>query len=99
MRYKRNQVEEAISRLLDPKSLRSTQDLRTKVKRLLDTDRALPPSAEQHNAKFAFFGTRPTGERDRELVFSLRGFRAPERTAAHGARLGTESGSLCYAPC
>jgi hypothetical protein len=62
MAYKRNQVEEAISRLLDPKSLRSTQDLRTKVKRLLDTDRAVPPSAERHDAKFAFFGADPPGK-------------------------------------
>lgn len=62
MAYKRNQVEEAISHLLDPKSLRSTQDLRTKVKRLLDTDRALPPSAERHDAKFAFFGADPPGK-------------------------------------
>lgn len=63
MAYKRNQVEEAISDLLDPKSLRPTQDLRTKVKRLLDTDRALPgPSAERHDAKFAFFGADPPGK-------------------------------------
>ena len=39
--FKRNQVEEAISRVLEPPSPEPTSDLRTRLKRLLDTDRAL----------------------------------------------------------
>jgi hypothetical protein len=60
--YKRNQVEEAISRLLEPKSSQPTQELRTKLKRLLDTDRALPRSAEQNHVNFAFFSADPPGK-------------------------------------
>jgi hypothetical protein len=68
--YKRNQVEEAISHLLEPNSSQPTQDLRTKLKRLLDTDRALPLSAEQNNANFAFFSTDPPGK-GVEIWFSV----------------------------
>ena len=38
--YKRNQIEEAISAVLDPQSGKRTAELRTQLKRLLDTDRA-----------------------------------------------------------
>jgi hypothetical protein len=69
MRYKRNQVEEAISHLLDPNSSRPTQDLRTKLKRLLETDRALAPSLEQNGVDFAFFSADPPG-RGVEIWFS-----------------------------
>jgi hypothetical protein len=51
--YKRNQVEQAISHLVEPESLRPTQDLRTKLKRLLETDRALPPSEGRNDVKYA----------------------------------------------
>jgi hypothetical protein len=45
LEYKRNQVEEAISHLLEPKSPQPTQGLRTRIKRLLEADRAFQPSA------------------------------------------------------
>ena len=60
--YKRNQVEEAISDLLEPDLSQPTQDLRTKLKRLLDTDRTLRRSAEEGAGKFAFFSADPPGK-------------------------------------
>jgi hypothetical protein len=64
LEYKRNQVEEAISHLLEPQSQSSqpTQELRTKLKRLLDTDRVLPRAAGQNDANFAFFSDDPPGK-------------------------------------
>jgi hypothetical protein len=61
LEYKRNQVEEAISQLLEPQSSHPTQELRTKLKRLLDTDRALPRAAAQNDVNFAFFSGDPPG--------------------------------------
>jgi hypothetical protein len=61
LEYKRNQAEEAISHLLEPKSLQPTQELRTKLKRLLDTDRAPPRAAAQNDTNFAFFSGDPPG--------------------------------------
>jgi len=69
VRYKRNQVEEAISHLLEPKSSQPTPGLRTKLKRLLETDRALPNSEGANGAGFAFFGAKPPG-RGVEIWFS-----------------------------
>jgi hypothetical protein len=69
LEYKRNQVEEAISHLLEPKSLQPTQGLRTKVKRLLEADRALQASAGAHGGSFAFFSAEPPG-RGVEIWFS-----------------------------
>lgn len=40
MSFKRNQVEEAISRIMEPALRRPSSELRTKLKRLLDRDRA-----------------------------------------------------------
>jgi hypothetical protein len=67
--YKRNQVEEAISRLWEPKSLLPTPGLRSKLKRLLEADRALPPAAKVDETKFAFFSAEPPG-RGVEIWFS-----------------------------
>jgi hypothetical protein len=61
LEYKRNQVEEAISHLLEPNSSQPTQGLRTKLKRLLETDRALPNSGGANGARFAFFSAEPPG--------------------------------------
>jgi hypothetical protein len=60
--FKRNQVEEAISRLVDPGFVLSPQDVPTKLKRLLNTDRAVPLSEEKHEVKFAFFSGDPPGK-------------------------------------
>jgi hypothetical protein len=68
-RYKRNQVEEAIFRLLEPKSLLPTRGPRSKLKRLLEADRALPWAAKTNETKFAFFSEEPPG-RGVEIWFS-----------------------------
>jgi hypothetical protein len=70
LEYKRNQVEEAISRLLEPNSLKPTQGLQTKLKRLLEADRALQASAgAADGGAFAFFSAAPPG-RGVEIWFS-----------------------------
>jgi hypothetical protein len=69
LEYKRNQVEEAISHLLEPTSPQPTQGLRTKVKRLLEADRALHASAGANGGNFAFFSAEPPG-RGVEIWFS-----------------------------
>jgi hypothetical protein len=56
--YKRNQVELAISNWLEPKSRGPSRELKTRIKRLLETDRALgrsPRSNDPEKANFAFF--------------------------------------------
>jgi hypothetical protein len=63
-KYKRNQVEEAISRVLEPRSREPTAALRTRLKRLLETDRALglvPRSADPEQANFAFYSDEAPG--------------------------------------
>jgi hypothetical protein len=62
--YKRNQVEEAISGVLEPRSREPTTELRTRLKRLLETDRALgraPRSADPKRANYAFYSTDAPG--------------------------------------
>jgi hypothetical protein len=44
--YKRNQVEAAISHLVEPKSPQPSQGLRTKLKRLLEADWTCPAFVE-----------------------------------------------------
>lgn len=59
-RYKRNQIEEAIVRL----DGRDAGTLRTRLKRLLDTDRRLEGDTDSHeaeSAQFAFFDEAPPG--------------------------------------
>jgi len=56
--YKRNQVELAIAHLLEPNLPNPSSALRTRVKRLLDTDRTLernPRSNDPVKAYYAFF--------------------------------------------
>jgi hypothetical protein len=62
--YKRNQVEEAIVGVLDPRSKAPTRELRTRLKRLLETDRGLgrtPRSTDAIRANYAFYSTNPQG--------------------------------------
>jgi hypothetical protein len=62
--YKRNQVEEAISGVLEPRSPEPTTELRTRLKRLLETDRALgrgPRSSDPERANYAFYSTDAPG--------------------------------------
>jgi len=64
MPYKRNQVEDALSSLIEPKARRPSAGLRTRLKRLLETDRALgcsPRSSDPESANYAFFSADPPG--------------------------------------
>ena len=62
--YKRNQIEEAISNVLEPRSQAPSSDLRTRLKRLLETDRALgraPRSVDPERANYAFYSVEAPG--------------------------------------
>jgi hypothetical protein len=63
-RFKRNQVEEAISRMVDPTAEKPSADLLTRLKRLLDTDRSLgrnARSSDPEKAMYAFFSKDAAG--------------------------------------
>jgi hypothetical protein len=64
MRVKRNQVEEAISGMSDHGGQAPSVELRTKLKRLLETDRNLGRNArstDPERANFAFFSAEAPG--------------------------------------
>ena len=65
--YKRNQVEEAISRVLEPRSKGPSAELRTRLKRLLDTDRS--DNSNGGASSYAFYSGAPPG-RGLEVWFS-----------------------------
>jgi hypothetical protein len=70
--YKRNQVEEAISRINGERSAQPSQSLRTQLKRLLDTDRAATEEARATGSKIvnhAFFTGESPGK-GKEVFFS-----------------------------
>ncbi len=72
MRFKRNQVEEAIGRLFEPGSAEPSSELRTRLKRLLDVDRGLgrnKRSADPALANYAFYSEEGPG-RGVEMWFS-----------------------------
>jgi len=71
-RYKRNQVEEAISRINEEKSGQPSQALRTQLKRLLDADRAATHEARatgSETVNFAFYSSDSPGK-GTEVLFS-----------------------------
>ncbi|WP_213736240.1 hypothetical protein [Bradyrhizobium sp. dw_411] len=62
--YKRNQIEAAISDLIERGTNRPSLALRTRIKRLLDTDRLLgcaPNSDDREARNYAFFDKSPPG--------------------------------------
>ena len=62
--FKRNQVESAIARMFDRASGAAHTELRTRLKRLLEADRALGRSyrsSDPEKANFAFFGAESPG--------------------------------------
>ena len=70
--YKRNQIEEAISRIFEEHSGKPSSELRTRLKRLLETDRSLGRNRRSANpelANFAFYSTDSPG-RGTEVWFS-----------------------------
>jgi hypothetical protein len=64
MSYKRNQIEEAIARIFDPKCQKPPSELRTRIKRLLELDRSIGRkvrSKDPEEANFAFFSEKAPG--------------------------------------
>jgi hypothetical protein len=64
MAYKRNQVEDALSKVLEPRSQEPSSELRTRLKRLLETDRALGRVSRANDparANYAFFSADAQG--------------------------------------
>src|SRR3974390_2451870 len=62
--FKRNQVEEAIARMLEPGSAKPSSEMRTRLRRLLETDRAFgrsKRSPDPGRANFAFSGPDAPG--------------------------------------
>jgi hypothetical protein len=55
--FKRNQIEEAIARIVAPNCEEAPSELRTSIKRLLDLDRSIgrKPRSKDAEANFAFF--------------------------------------------
>ena len=67
--YKRNQIEDAIARLGGGPSAKPRTELLTRIKRLLDTDRALEVLPQPELSKHAFFSGRSPGK-GTEVQFS-----------------------------
>src|SRR5947199_10787547 len=64
MSYKRNQIEEAIARILVPNCKKPPSELRTRVKRLLELDRSIGRklrSKDAEEANFGFFSEEAPG--------------------------------------
>jgi hypothetical protein len=64
MTYKRNQIGEAIARLFDPNCQHPSSDLRMRIRRLLELDRAAGRkvrSKDAEEANFAFFSDEAPG--------------------------------------
>ena len=64
MSYKRNQIEEAIARIVVPNSEKLPSGLRTRIKRLLELDRSIGRKLRSKNAEqtnFAFFSVDAPG--------------------------------------
>jgi hypothetical protein len=74
MRFKRNQVEEAISRTVGERFAEPSPTLRARLKRLLDVDRNLKVgkagSSKSARAPFAFYSKEPGGKGS-EISFSI----------------------------
>ena len=92
MPYKRNQVETAIGRVFGSGSAKPGSEIRTRLKRLLETDRGLgrsKRSADPERANFAFYDMDPPG-RGVEIWFSdYRGIRASDGPTPDAAWLAT----------
>ena len=70
--FKRNQLEEAIALVYEPGLTKSTSEIRTQLKRLLETDRSLgrnKGSSDPERANFAFYSVDTPG-RGTENCFS-----------------------------
>jgi hypothetical protein len=75
--YQRSQIELAISNLLEPKVRQPSSALRTRIKRLLETDRALgrkPGSNDPEEGHYAFFREAAPGSGFEVQFSSYEGF-------------------------
>jgi hypothetical protein len=73
MYFKRNQIEEAISRTFRERSVQPSSKLRTRLKRLLDLDRSLKRTARSNDperANYAFYSSDAPGKGS-EVLFSI----------------------------
>lgn len=64
LKFKRNQIEEGISHMLEPGSREPTSELRSRMKRLLETDRGLgraTDSADPKDSRYAFYSAEAPG--------------------------------------
>src|SRR5215472_12032613 len=62
--FKRNQIEEAIACVLEPGSAKLSSEMRTRLRRLLETDRGLgrsKRSRDSERSNFAFSGMAARG--------------------------------------
>jgi hypothetical protein len=62
--FKRNQIEAAIAAVLEPQAAKPSSELLTRLKRLLETDRALgrnPRSKDRAHAQYAFYSADAPG--------------------------------------
>lgn len=62
--FKRNQIEEAIGRVLERKAAEPSAELRTRIKRLLETDRALERTVDSNTkarSNYAFYSNDAPG--------------------------------------
>jgi hypothetical protein len=62
--FKRNQIEEAIQQVLEPKTAEPSTELRTRIKRLLETDRALGRTVGSNTvagSQYAFYSDDAPG--------------------------------------
>jgi hypothetical protein len=72
MSYKRNQIEEAITRIVVPNCEEPPSELRTRIKRLLELDRSMGRkvrSKDPEEANFAFFSEEAPGT-GADIMFS-----------------------------
>jgi hypothetical protein len=73
MYFRRNQIEEAISRTFRERSVLPSSKVRTRLKRLLDLDRSLKRTARSNDperANYAFFSSDAPGKGS-EVLFSI----------------------------
>jgi hypothetical protein len=73
MYFKRNQIEEAVSRTINERSAQPSSKLRTRLKRLLDLDRGLKRnsrSTDPESANYAFYSSDAPGKGS-EVLFSI----------------------------
>ena len=99
--FKRNQVEEAIAVVLEPGAAKLSSETRTRLKRLLETDRSLgrnKRSPDPERANFAFHSMDAPGRGLENWFTRLRGLRTTNRPAADAGPLAAGTRGWRAAP-